>query len=140
MHGGQDILFGGLTLGVLLVVHQSNHIARVVAESLLQEPRHVLDIVDATSQLPPLTDVVYTDKQCFAFPRAVTVRKRIIETRNAEAVLAGGRRVGGAGNVVLVGILVGGHCGTRESEAMTRPSRAEGIILGCWLGLGYDCW
>lgn len=119
MHGSQDVLLGGLTLGVLLVVHQSHHVARVVAESLLQEPRHVLDIVDAAAQLSPLTDVIDADKQRLALPRAVTVRKRIVETRNAEAVLAGRRRVGSAGNVVLVGILVGRHYGAVESEPMT---------------------
>ena len=68
MHGSQDILLGGLTLGMLLVVRQGHHITWVVGEPLLQEPRHVLDIVDAAAQLSPLTDVVDTDKQRLALP------------------------------------------------------------------------
>ena len=70
MHGLHDVLFGRLASGVLLVVRQDHHILAFVTESLVQESRHVLDIVDAPSQLPPLAKVINTNQQGLAFPGA----------------------------------------------------------------------
>ena len=38
--------------------------------------------------------------------------------------------------MVLIGVLVGWHCGTLESEPMRRSSRAEGAYLAVGLGSG----
>lgn len=63
VHGTQDVVSGGLTDRVLLVVGQDNHILPLVAVSFSQEGRDVLNIVQAAAQLAVLTEVVDANEQ-----------------------------------------------------------------------------
>lgn len=62
MHGPQNVPFFRKRHFVLLVVRQDHHIFPGVAEVLVQIGRHVLDVVDASSQLAFLAKVVDPDK------------------------------------------------------------------------------
>lgn len=109
MHGCQDVVLQGLALGVLLVVRQDNHVVPLVLKPFVQEPRHVLDIIDAPSQLALLPKVIDADEQRLPLPRAIAVRERIVAARNTEAGLAGGRWRRGARDAADVGVLISGH-------------------------------
>ena len=49
VHGAEEVGFGGLGHGVLLVVGQDDHIFAGIAEVLVEVCGHVLDVVDAAS-------------------------------------------------------------------------------------------
>ena len=91
MHGAQDVRLGGLRHGVLLVIGQDDHVFSCVAKVLVQVCAHVLDVVDASAQLPPLAKVVDPNQQSFAPSGTVAVLKRIVVRCSlAEVMLAGG--------------------------------------------------
>lgn len=69
MHSLNNILLCRLTPRTLLIIRQNNHIFTLVLEPLMQESRHVLDIIDAPSQLSSLTKVIDTDQERLALPR-----------------------------------------------------------------------
>ncbi len=71
VHGAEDVGFGGLGHGVLLVVGQDYHVFASIAEVLVKVGGHVLDVIDAASQLAPLAEVVDADQQCL--PLAGTI-------------------------------------------------------------------
>lgn len=73
VHCLNNILFGRLAPWVLLIIRQNNHILTLILEPLMQESRHILDIIDTSSQLPTLTEVIDTNQECLAFPRARTI-------------------------------------------------------------------
>lgn len=73
MHGTQDIGLCGLAHGVLLVVCEDDHVLSSVAVALVQVVGHVLDVVDASSQLSALVEVVDSDQQGLALAGAVGV-------------------------------------------------------------------
>ena len=77
MHRAQNICFGGLTHGVLLVIGQNNHVLPRIAEVSIEVCRHVFDVVDTASELSPLAEVVDTDQKSFAPSRAVGVLKAV---------------------------------------------------------------
>lgn len=62
VHGAQNVLLGGLTHGVLLVVCQGDHVLALVAESLHEVVGHVFYIVDTASELTLLSKVVDTNQ------------------------------------------------------------------------------
>lgn len=64
MHCSKNIGLCWLAHGVLLVVRQDDHVLSRVAEIAIEVCRHVLDIVDAPSKLPPLAEVVDPNQQC----------------------------------------------------------------------------
>ena len=71
MHRPQDICFCRLAHRVLLVVGQGDHILALVTEGLHEVVGHVLNIVDATSELTFLAKVVDTDQQSLALAGTV---------------------------------------------------------------------
>lgn len=73
MHGAQQICFGRLAHWVLLVVRQDHHVLPLIPKVAVQVRRHVLDIVDASPQLPPLAEVVDANKQCFTLSGTIRV-------------------------------------------------------------------
>lgn len=75
MHCPQDVLLRRLAHGILLVVGQDDHIFSGITKVLVQIGGHVFDIVDASSQLPSLAEVVDPDQQ--SFPPTGT--RRILE-------------------------------------------------------------
>lgn len=77
MHRAQNICFGRLAHGILLVIGQNNHVFPRIAEVSIKVRRHVLDVVDTASELSPLTEVVDTNQKSFAPTRAVGVLKAV---------------------------------------------------------------
>ena len=77
VHGAEDILLRRLAHRVLQVVGEDDHVLALVAKVLKQVRRHVLDVVDATPQLPALPEVVDPDQQRLAPARAVRVLEGI---------------------------------------------------------------
>lgn len=87
VHGAQDVLLGGLTHGVLLIVRQDDHVLPLVAEMLDEVGRHVPYVVDAAAELAALAKVVDADEQRFPSARAVGVSKSIALGRALPKVL-----------------------------------------------------
>lgn len=58
MHGSEKILFCRLAHGILLVISEDNHILPLIPKTVDEICRHVLHIVDTTTQLTALTEVV----------------------------------------------------------------------------------
>ncbi len=75
MHGSQDVCFGGLTHGVLLVVGQGNHVLSLVSKEFVQIGAHVLDIVYAAAKLTSLSKVVDAYEESFS----PAVASRVLE-------------------------------------------------------------
>jgi len=72
MHGAKDVGLGWLAHGVVLVVRQENHVLSLVAKVAVQIRAHVLHVVDAATQLAPLTKVIDTYEQ--RLPPAIACR------------------------------------------------------------------
>lgn len=112
VHGAQDVLFGRLAHWVLLVVGQGDHVFALVAKSLHQVVGHVLNIIDATSELALLAKVIDTDQERLALAGTVGVLERVsIGSAVAEGLHACGRRWRGTltNVVLLVDILAAGQ-------------------------------
>ena len=93
VHGAEDVLFRRLAHRVLLIVGEKNHILSGVPKVRVEIGRHVLDIVDTTSELTSLTKVVYADEKRFASTRAVGVLEAIpLRSTTAKTLHALGRR------------------------------------------------
>jgi hypothetical protein len=78
MHSTQYVLFRRLAYRVLLVIGKNDHVLPLVAKVLVQECRHVFDVVDASPQLPSLSKVVYSYQKRLSSPRGVRVLESII--------------------------------------------------------------
>lgn len=63
MHRSKYVLLCRLAHGILLIIGQDDHVLTRIAEIAIEVGRHVLHIVDASSQLPPLTEVIDTNQQ-----------------------------------------------------------------------------
>lgn len=112
VHGAQDVLFGRLAHWVLLVVGQGDHVFALVAKSFHQVVGHVLNIVDATSELALLAKVIDTNQERLALAGTVGVLERVsIGSAVAEGLHACGRRWRGTltNVVLLVDILAAGQ-------------------------------
>lgn len=77
MHCSEYVLLGRLAHGILLIIRQENHIFPCITKIAIQVRRHVLDVVDAPSQLTLLTKVVDTDQQSFSSSSTIGVLKVI---------------------------------------------------------------
>ena len=62
MHGTQDILLCRLAHGVLLIVCQDYHVLTGIPKVLVQIRAHVLDVIDTSSELSPLAEIVDTNQ------------------------------------------------------------------------------
>lgn len=58
MHGTQYILFRRLAHRILLIIREDDHILPGVAKVAVEVCRHILDVIDTTSELPSLSEVV----------------------------------------------------------------------------------
>jgi hypothetical protein len=67
MHRPQNISFRRLTHGILLIIRKKNHILTGITKGLVQVRRHVLNIIDTSTQLALLTKVVDADQERFSF-------------------------------------------------------------------------
>lgn len=91
MHRPQDVSLRRLAHGVLLVVRQQHHVLARVAEVLVQIRRHVLDIVDTTTQLALLPEIVDSNQQGLA----LTSASRVLETVSLWSSVAERDRISG---------------------------------------------
>lgn len=66
VHGAENVRLGRLAHGVLLVICEENHVLTGISEVLVEVCRHVLDIVDTSSQLTLLAEVVNSNQQCLS--------------------------------------------------------------------------
>jgi hypothetical protein len=62
VHRSEYVRFGGLAHGAVLVVGQGHHILSFVSKVAVQIRAHVLDIVDAATELASLSKIVDTDQ------------------------------------------------------------------------------
>jgi len=77
MHCSQNVGLRRLAHGILLIVGQDNHVFSRVAEIAIEVCRHILDVVDAPSKLPPLAEVIDADQQCFSFTCTIRILEAI---------------------------------------------------------------
>ena len=61
MHCSQYILLCRLAHRILLIIGQDDHVLSRIAEIAIEVGRHVLHIVDASSQLSSLPEVIDAD-------------------------------------------------------------------------------
>lgn len=73
MHGTEDVCLGGLAHRVLLVIGKNDHVLSSVAKALVQISRQVPSIVDTSTQLAFLVEIVDTNQQCLSLSRAARV-------------------------------------------------------------------
>jgi hypothetical protein len=92
VHSTEDVLLGRLAHGVLLVICEDHHILSPVPKVLDEVRSHVADVVDASSQLPALAEVVDTDEKAFPAARAVGVSECIALRGSLAKVLGRSRR------------------------------------------------
>lgn len=100
LHRAHDIRLRRHAHGIFLVVRQNNHVLPPIAEFLVQEVRHVRDIIDAAAQGVRLSEIVDADEQRFPTTRAGGVLEAVIRRGAAAKVLRLLRRT--RGHVVLV--------------------------------------
>jgi len=96
MHCSKNVCFRGLAHRILLVIRQKDHIFSRVPKISIQVCRHILHIIDASSKLTFLTEVIDTNQKRFPFPGASGVLK-IVSLRCARTETLGalgGRRWG----------------------------------------------
>ena len=91
-HGLLHVLLGRNLARVLLIIRQDNHVLPLVAIALVEEPRHVGDVVDAAAQLALLAKVVDADEESLAATAAVGVLESVALRRAAAEGLRALRR------------------------------------------------
>ena len=77
MHSAQNVRFGRLAHRILLIIRQDDHILSRVSEILVEVTAHIFDVVDTSSQLTTLPEVIDADQERFSPSRAVTVLKTV---------------------------------------------------------------
>lgn len=88
MHSPDDIGFGRLGHGVLLVVGQEDHVFPRIVEVAVEVCRHVLDIINAASKLTLLPKIIDADHQSLASACAVGVLEVVATWCAATEALA----------------------------------------------------
>lgn len=73
MHGTEDVCLGRLAHRILLVISKNDHVLSSVAKALVQISRQVPSIVDTTTQLAFLIEIIDANQQCLSFSRAARV-------------------------------------------------------------------
>ena len=111
VHCAQDVLLRRLADRVLLVVCEDDHVIPLVSIGLVQEGGHVLHVVDASSELPPLAKVVDADQERLSPPGAVGVLERImLRSTRSEGLRCLRRRRGRLCIAIHIRVSVdGGH-------------------------------
>lgn len=102
MHSSQNVLLRRLAHRVLLVVSKNNHIFALVAKMFNQVGRHVSDIVDASSELASLAEIVYADEKSFPSACAIAVLKSVSLRSAVTKMLRSGRRRGRGAIVAMI--------------------------------------
>lgn len=84
MHGSQDVGFCRLAHWVLLVVGQKHHILALIPKMLIQIARHVLHVVDTSSQLSALAEIVDADQKRLPASSTCGILKRVTAWRTGS--------------------------------------------------------
>lgn len=130
MHGPQDVSLRRLAHGVLLVIRQQHHVLARVAKVLVQIRRHVLDIVDTTTQLTLLPEIVDSNQQGLA----LTGAPRVLETVSLRSPVSERDRISGwwwwtTLVAVRVGVLILVHaCVADVSGRILTLSKADASL------------
>lgn len=77
VHSAQDIRLGRLAHGVLLIIGEEHHVFAGIAKILVQVCGHVLHIIDTSTKLTLLAEVVDSDQQRLALTSAARVLEAI---------------------------------------------------------------
>lgn len=77
MHSAQNIRLGRLAHGVLLIIGKEDHVFTGIAEVLVQVCGHVLDIVDTSTQLALLAEIVDSNQERLALTSTARVLEAI---------------------------------------------------------------
>lgn len=97
-HGTDDVGLGWAHDRVALVICQNDHVLALIAISLNQECRHVVDIVDASLELGLCAKIVDSNQQCLSLSCAVGVLEGVAARSTVTKLLRGrGRRGTGFG-------------------------------------------
>ena len=84
MHRSQYVLLCRLAHGILLIIGQDDHVLSCIAEIAIKVGRHVLHIVDASSQLSSLSEVIDANQQSLPSSGTIGVLE-IVSLRSAVA-------------------------------------------------------
>lgn len=94
MHGAKDIGLGRHAHGIMLIISQNHHILSPIAIHLIEENRHLRDIVDAAFQLIGLPEIVDTNQQRFPPSGAIGIAELVAGRRPVAECLGRLRRRG----------------------------------------------
>lgn len=103
MHSPENVRLGRLAHGVLLVIGQEDHVLASVTKVLVQVCRHILDVVDTSTQLTLLAEIVDSNEQRLSLACAT----RVLEVIALRGTVAEGDWVTGRGlgaRAALIGI------------------------------------
>ena len=101
MHRPQNIRLGRLTHRILLIVRQEDHILPSIAKVLFEVGGHVSNIVDATTKLPSLVEVVDPDEKRLSTAGAIRVLEIVAWRSPPSKVLRRMRRRRRSGRITL---------------------------------------
>lgn len=134
VHGSQDILLCRLAHRVLLVIREDHHVFALISKILYQVCRHVPNVVDASSELPALTEIVDAYEEGLPSARTLRILERIALRRPMAKVLWCRWRWWRS-SVVPMDIRVGVH--RRQSRPATilglRRRMVTPVLLRWWL-------
>lgn len=98
MHCPQYVLLRRLAHRILLIIGQDDHVLSRIAEIAIEVCRHVLHIVDASSQLSSLPEVIDANQQSFPSSSTIgvleSVSLRCATTEPYRALRGWRRRIG----------------------------------------------
>jgi hypothetical protein len=141
VHGAENVSLCRLAHGVLLVIREEDHIFTGVSEVLVKVCGHVLDIINASSQLALLAEVVNSNQQCLSLAGTARVLEAIaLRGTMSECHRITGRSSWAATSTSTLGIVVCyGIIGQRVSGE--RRAQRNGVVSEpggrpCW----YICW
>jgi len=97
MHCPNDVCLCGLAQRIGLVVGQDHHVLSPISVTLIQEGRHLRNIIDATPQLVRLSNVVNTDEKGFPTARTRRILVPIVRWSTVSKTLTLQRRPGWQG-------------------------------------------
>ena len=87
LHRPENIRLGRNTHRILLIIRKNHHILAPIPELVVQEDRHVGDIVDAPAQLVRLAGVVDADEKGATTACACRVLEVVVRGRAVAEVL-----------------------------------------------------
>ena len=137
MHCSKNVGLVRLTHGILLIISQDDHIFSRISKVLVQVRGHVLDIVDASSELSSLVEVINANQKCLSLASTrgilIIIARRCPTTKTVLSL-----RWGWWSIVIALGISVcADRWQSRSLATMTpvaiRCRRISTVLLRRWL-------